>query len=116
MMLFLTSLTAPQLSGEAGKLLPDRAMLGMVWRYLALHADPQLRETPLCLCRKIVRWANQPLDLGQLLTCLDIFRDVQLLTLQRMRKYITIRLAHSSGKADLSQSRTMQLLLQRKES
>ena len=101
---------------EAAQLLPDRAMLGMVWRYLALHADTPLQESPLCLCRKIVRWANQPLNLGQLMTCLDIFRDVQLLTMQRMRKYITIRLAHSSGKADLNQSQTMQLLLQRKES
>ena len=101
---------------EAAQLLPDRAMLGMVWRYLALHADTQLQESPLCLCRKIVRWANQPLNLGQLMTCLDIFRDVQLLTMQRMRKYITIHLAHSSGKADLNQSQTMQFLLQRKES
>ena len=101
---------------EAAALLPDRATLGMVWRYLALYADPRLQESPLCLCRKIVRWANQPLDLGQLLTCLDIFRDVELLQLQRMRKYITICLVQRSSKADLNSSRTMQRLLQRKES
>ena len=101
---------------EAAALLPDRATLGMVWRYLALHADPRLQENPLCLCRKIVRWANQPLDLGQLMPCLDIFRDVELLQLQRIRKYITICLAQRSGKADLGSSQTMQRLLQRKES
>ena len=101
---------------EAAKaLLPDRTTLSMVWRYLAAAAAP-LTETPMCLCRKIVRWSGLPLSLGQLMTCLDIFADVNLLTLQQKRKYITIRLATPNGKADLSTSRTMQQLLQAKES
>ena len=70
----------------------------------------------MCLCRKIVRWSNTALSLEQLLICLDIFRDVGLLDIQRMHKYISIHLTHNSGKADLTQSQTMQLLLHAKES
>ena len=69
----------------------------------------------MCLCRKIVRWSGLPLNLGQLMICLDIFSDVQLLRLQRHRKYITVTLTTVSGKADLNKSRTMQQLLQAKE-
>ena len=68
------------------------------------------------LCRKIVRWTGTPLSLGQLLTCLDIFSDVGLLQVQRLRKYLIIHLTPGSEKADLSASQTMQILLQAKES
>jgi single-stranded-DNA-specific exonuclease len=99
----------------AEKLLPDRATLAMVWRYLA--AAPEIaKESPMCLCRKIVRWSGLPLNLGQMMTCLDIFADVELLRLHRQHKYITIDLTGRPGKADLNQSQTMQLLLQAKES
>jgi single-stranded-DNA-specific exonuclease len=100
----------------ADALLPNRATLAMVWRYLATFAGDQLQETPMCLCRKIVRWSGTPLSLGKLLTCLDIFADVGLLSLQRLHKHLSIRLTPTAGKADLSRSRTMQRLLQGKES
>ena len=100
---------------EAQSLLPDRGTLATVWRYLAAASSP-IREQPMCLCRKIVRWSGQSLRLGQLLICLDIFQDVGLLQTQRLRKYITIELTPGSGKADLTQSQTMQLLLRAKES
>ena len=77
---------------------------------------PSIQEYPICLCRKIVRWSNQPLSLGQMMTCLDIFRDVGLLELTRLHKYIAIRLTPAPGKADLNTSPTMQHLLQAKES
>ncbi len=99
---------------DASVLLPDRAQLAMVWKYLA--GATCLQEEPLCLCRKIVRWSGRPLSLGQLLTCLDIFQDVGLLTMTRQHKYTTIRLTAGSQKADLNQSRTMQILLRTKES
>ena len=70
----------------------------------------------MCLCRKIVRWSEMPLSLGQLLTCLDIFADVHLLQMQRYHKYITIRLLPCQQKADLTSSRTMQRLIAAKES
>ena len=101
-------------SGEAAALLPDRNMLALVWRYL--DAANPVQESPMCLCRKIVRWSGQPLNLGQMLTCLDIFRDVGLLTVQRQHKYVSIRLTPGEGKADLSRSQTMQRLLHAKES
>jgi single-stranded-DNA-specific exonuclease len=101
-------------AAEAIALTPDRATLAMVWRYLAAYAP--VKETPMCLCRKIVRWTGLPLNLGQLLTCLDIFADVGLLRLQRRHKYIHIDLAAAGEKADLNNSHTMQLLLQAKES
>ena len=101
-------------SGEAAALLPDRKMLALVWRYL--DAANPVQESPMCLCRKIVRWSRQPLNLGQMLTCLDIFRDVGLLTVQRQHKYVSIRLTPGEGKADLSRSQTMQRLLHAKES
>ena len=100
--------------GEAAALLPDRKMLALVWRYL--DAANPVQESPMCLCRKIVRWSGQPLKLGQMLTCLDIFRDVGLLTVQRQHKYVSIRLTPGEGKADLSRSQTMQRLLHAKES
>ena len=101
-------------SGEAAALLPDRKMLALVWRYR--DAANPVQESPMCLCRKIVRWSGQPLNLGQMLTCLDIFRDVGLLTVQRQHKYVSIRLTPGEGKADLSRSQTMQRLLHAKES
>jgi single-stranded-DNA-specific exonuclease len=100
---------------SAGKLLPDRQTLGDVWRYLAA-SGASLQENPICLCRKIVRRSGRPLSVGRLLTCLDIFADVGLLSLQRQHKYIRIDLNQTSGKADLNQSKTMQLLLQAKGS
>ena len=100
----------------ARELLPDRATLAVVWRYLAAVPGGSLEESPMCLCRKIVRWSGSPLSLGRLLICLDIFADVGLLESRRLNKYISIRLSAGSGKADLNRSRTMQRLLQMKES
>ena len=102
-------------AANADRLLPDRATLALVWRYLAAMDKP-VREDPMCLCRKIVRWSGSALSLGQLLTCLDIFRDVSLLRLHRQQKYITVELIPGAKKADLNESRTMRLLLQAKES
>ena len=96
-------------------LCPDRATLALVWRYLAGCGD-SVRESPLCLCRKIVRWSGKPMNLGQLMTCLDIFRDVGLLQLSRRHKYIAIRLTPGPGKTDLNESPTLQRLLRVKES
>ena len=94
----------------AEKLLPDRAMLGLIWRYLDTAEAGPLQQTPMCLCRKIVRWSGQALSLEQLLTCLDIFQDIGLLQVQRLHKYITIRLTPRQEKADLSESQTLQRL------
>ena len=93
----------------AENLLPDRATLGMVYRYLSAQ-NGAVEELPACLCRKIVRWSGMPLDLGKMLVCLDIFADVGLLELGRVRKAITVRLLPAQGKADLEASPTMQLL------
>ena len=102
-------------SEDAARLLPDRNILSAIWRYLA-SLERTIKEDPLCLCRKIVRWANRPLSLGQMLTCLDIFRDVGLLNYTRHHKHIFLELTPGTEKADLNQSRTMQILLQAKES
>ena len=91
-------------------------MLAMVWRYLAASGTPVIQESPICLCRKIVRWSGKPMSLSQLSTCLDIFRDVGLLEIQRLHKYVSIRLTPGSEKADLAESATMQRLLRAKES
>ena len=72
-------------------------------------------SSPICLCRKIVRWAEAPLDLEKLLVCLDIFRDVGLIEIQRQHKNIVLRLLPKQDKADLNQSVTMQRLLAVKE-
>jgi len=103
-------------AAEAEALLPDRAMQSIVWRYLAGGNCAEIREVPMCLCRKIVRWSGKPMSLGQMMTCLDIFRDVGLLTITRMHKYLSIRLTPGDSKADLNQSQTMQRLLRAKES
>ena len=94
---------------DAAALLPDRATLGLVWRYLA--GCGKLQETPMCLLRKIVRWSGMPLTLGKLQTCLDIFADVGLLEVQCVHKHLTIRLLPCAEKADLTTSRTMQILM-----
>ncbi len=100
---------------QARELLPQRATLAMIWRYLSTYAAPDVRESPLCLCRKIVRWTGRPLALGQMMACLDIFQDVGLLQMERQHKYMVIRLTPGSGKADLNESATMQHLLHAKE-
>ena len=100
---------------DAAELLPDRSTLAMVWRYLAAVPEP-VRESPMCLCRKIVRWSGAPLNLGQMLTCLDIFSDVGLLRYARQHKYLSIMLTPGNKKADLNTSTTMQVLQRMKES
>ena len=100
---------------EAAELLPDRGTLATVWRYLAASGEPIL-ESPMCLCRKIVRWSGAPLNLGQLMTCLDIFSDVGLLQYARQRKSLNITLTPGNQKADLNNSATMQTLQRTKES
>ena len=108
-----TGALSPQ---EASALLPDRATLGAVWRYLASCSASPIEETPDCLCRKIVRKARLPLSLEKMLVCLDIFADVKLLRVQRMKKKLVIQLSPAGEKADLQTSKTMQILLQAKES
>ena len=93
----------------AENLLPDRAELGLVWRYLA--AQNPVCETAECLLRKIVRRTGKPMHLGKLLTCLDIFADVGLLQVQKLHKHLHITLLPNSEKADLTTSKTMQTLL-----
>ena len=100
---------------NAAVLMPDRPMLATVWRYLA-SCGPTIEESPICLCRKIVRRSGNPMALGQMMTCLDIFGDVKLLTVAKNRKKLTIRLCAGTGKADLSSSATMQRLMKAKES
>ncbi len=99
----------------AATLLPERTVLAMVWRYLASAPAP-IQESPICLCRKIVRWTGKSLSLAQMMTCLDIFRDVGLLTTLRQRNCLHITLTPGTGKADLNESQTMQRLLRMKES
>ena len=99
---------------DASSLLPDRATLSLVWRYLSSRGA--LKEDPMCLCRKIVRWSSVSLSLGKMLTCLDIFRDVGLLKLRKVHKYILVELTPGDEKADLNRSHTLQTLLRAKES
>ncbi len=107
------AMTAGIITPDTAKaLLPDRATLGMVWRYLANREGGLIQESPICLCRKIVRWSDTSISLEKLLVCLDIFRDVGLIETQRLHKYLTIRLLPRQEKADLTQSRTMQQLKQ----
>ena len=102
-------------AADAAQLLPDRNTLATIWRYLASAPSP-IRESPMCLCRKIVRWSSSPLNLGQLLTCLDIFADVGLLRYTRQHKYLCITTTAGNQKADLNNSATMQILQRVKES
>ncbi len=95
----------------AAALLPQRATLAIVWRYLAAAPGAEIQETPICLCRKIVRWSGKPLSLEQLMTCLDIFQDVSLLEIRPQHQEILIHLTPGGEKADLSKSATMQQLL-----
>ena len=105
-----------RITPEIARLLyPDRNTLAMVWRYLAACGS-SIQESPLCLCRKIVRWTGKPLSLGQLMICLDVFRDVGLLQTRRLHKYISIQLTPGPQKADLNDSQTLQQLLHAKES
>ena len=102
-------------AADAAALLPDRNTLAMIWRYLAAAPAP-IWESPMCLCRKIVRWSGTPMSLGQLMVCLDIFSDVGLLQAQRQHKYLSITLTPGNQKADLNTSATMQVLQRVKES
>ena len=101
---------------DCSKLLPDRTLLAAVWKYLVSTGSNTIKEGPVCLCRKIVRRSGMAMDLGQMLTCLDIFADVALLTLEHRHKDLIITLSAPGQKADLSSSATMQSLLLGKES
>ena len=57
-----------------------------------------------------------PLSTEKLLVCLDIFKDVRLLQVQRQKKHLLIHLLPTDGKADLQESRTMQKLMNAKGS
>ena len=111
------ALLRDEISREAAQALyPSRAMLATVWRYLAAVPSASVREAPICLCRKIVRWSGTAMSLGQLMTCLDVFRDVGLISTQRHRKHLIIHLTPGTEKADLNESHTLQKLLHAKES
>ena len=101
---------------QAQELLPDRNTLGMVWRFLAAVPGGQLRESPECLCRKLVRWSGMPMNLGKLMVCLDIFADVDLIRFRWNHKNLSLCLMPTQEKADLNQSATMQRLSAVKES
>ena len=103
-------------AAEAAWLLPERTTLATVWRYLASCGGESIKESPICLCRKIVRRSGVALDLGQMMVCLDIFADVGLLQVERLAKHLLIRIPATSQKADLQESVTMQRLLHVKES
>ena len=110
------ALRSGKLSPAAAEaLLPNRETQGNIWRYL-VRQGKCIRETPMSLCRKIVRWTEKPLRLETLLTCLDIFADVGLVEMQRQHKYIFIYPNLRAEKTDLNLSPTMQRLLQAKES
>ena len=96
-------------AGQAEQLLPDRTLLGTVWRYLS--SFPCTQDSPMCLLRKIVRWSGAALGLSKLLVCLDIFSDVGLLEVHHHHKSLCITLCQPAQKADLNTSRTMQTLL-----
>jgi single-stranded-DNA-specific exonuclease len=100
---------------QADRIYPDRAALTAVWRYLDACPQETVEEDPLCLCRKIVRRWGKPLPVSGMMACLDIFRDVGLLDIQRKHKTIGIRLHRQSAKADLNSSQTLQYILERKE-
>ena len=105
------ALCADTLTPEAAaRLRPDRATLGMVWRYLASAPGGCLEETADCLQRKLIRWSGVSVSLGKLLTCLDIFSDVGLLKVRRRRKNLCITILPVSQKADLDDSKTLQKL------
>ena len=97
--------------GDREKLLPDRTTLGLVWRYIAQSPGGVLRESAPCLCRKLVRRSGQPMQLSQLLTCLDIFREAGLLQVERRHKYLKLTTLPQQDKADLTATATMQLLM-----
>ena len=96
-------------------IMPDRETQGIIWRYLARQGKT-VCETPMSLCRKIVRWSDKALSLEKMLTCLDIFADVGLIKLERQHKYILVQADLCAKKTDLNLSPTMQQLLQVKES
>ncbi len=100
----------------ACRLYPDRQTLAVVWRYLISTGQQQIHESPMCLLRKIVRRSGEPLSLGTLLTCLDVFSDVGLLRQHRQTRTVTLELLPTQGKADLAESKTMRLLEAAKES
>ena len=58
------------LTDAAAALLPSRNLLATVWRYLASVPGSVIQESPICLCRKIVRWSGIPMSLGQLMKLL----------------------------------------------
>ncbi len=97
-------------AGFVERLLPDRTLLGVVWRYLAACPGGEVQESDICLCRKIARWAQIPLSLEKMLVCLDVFRDVGLIEIHRFHKDMTVRLLPTQEKADLNQSATMRRL------
>jgi len=99
----------------ARQLQPERETQGVIWRYLAAQGGV-IKETPMSLCRKIVRWSGKPLSLAKLLVTLDIFADVGLLTRKKQHKYILLRARTDAEKTDLNLSPTMQRLLRAKES
>jgi single-stranded-DNA-specific exonuclease len=107
-----TALHAGSLTpAAAAALLPDRATLALVWRYLAGCGTPFINEAPMCLCRKIVRWSGQPLSLEQLMTCLDIFRECGIFDYDINDTDVNIRIMNYQGKADVNGSAVLKTLM-----
>lgn len=100
----------------ACRLTPDRARLACVWRYLASLPGGAAEDTPVCLCRKIVRRTGMPLSLSQFMICVDIFAQLELLEKTVTQKTLTLRLLPTEDKRDLQSSPILQALIAAKES
>ncbi|MEA4965999.1 MAG: single-stranded-DNA-specific exonuclease RecJ [Oscillospiraceae bacterium] len=100
---------------EAGDLLPARVEFVALWRYLVSHSPAgNLQDTCTCLSRKVARYAGVPCRPGHTRICLDVFRELGLLSLSEHQRQLHIIIASDGRKVNLDQSEIIKRLKKRK--
>lgn len=86
-------------------LLPERAALVAVWRYISCRAEAgRLTTASNALSRKISWESRQDINIGKLFVCLDTFSESQLISYHFKQGMLHINLKPYKGKANISDS------------
>ncbi len=89
---------------QARRLLPTRAELGALWRYLGRRGGRSMSVTARRLSRDLARETGHPISLSRILAGLDVFSELGLIEMVRFGENLTIIPAEILEKRDLSDS------------
>ena len=101
--------------GQARSLLPTRAELGVIWRYLERRGGQTIVISAEQLSRELARESGHPVAISRLLAGLDIFSELSLIELAGSAVRLVIIPAEAFEKRGLNDSPVYRFIKQRAE-